>query len=404
MPRILVDTDSRWAGRRAAKICRRSVIACLGLILFTGCSRPVFIGVTSLAVAAMALDRGGDLESTVPDEGPYFHRGRDFGTDAYAGPFDVILNKGYATAQWVKSGSDRSLIFENSYGWRSVWNSVRHPGQAAEASGGWGPLLRNHVIPFSSSDWKSWAWASNYTGHLLEGGIANRRLTEWFEARGVPGARVLAGITTMGASVLNEAYEVGRRPARGATMVDLVMFDLGGVLLFQSDRVSRFFAQRAGAALWPLQASITAPDGRLINNGHHLVFKLPLRSSERVSLFVKTGLGLQIGLSFKRADGRSLSFALGGESRKQFIDPVTGLEKVEFGFAAGLWWDYDNTLLASLLLDESTRRFLALNVYPGVWRIAGGQLGLWFTLDHARKPYFGITGRKSLGLGFGVGF
>ena len=72
--------------------------------------------------------------------------------------------------------------------------------------------------------------------------------------------------------------------------------------------------------------------------------------------------------------------------------------------AGGLWWDYDNTLLASLLLDDSTHRFLALNVYPGVLKIAGGQLGLWFTLDHARKPYFGITGRRSLGLGLGVGF
>ena len=388
------------------KTSYRSVIAPLGLILLAGCSRPVFVGATGLAVAAMAIDRSDDRESTVPDEGPFFNRGRDFGTDAYGGPFDLIINKGYATTQWVTSGGDfdRRMIFENPYGWRGVWNSVRRPGEAAAQGGGWGRLLRNEVIPFSTSDWKSWAWASNYTGHLLEGGIANRRLTEWYEARGVPGAAVLAGITTMGASVINEAYEGGKGGMTGSTMIDLLAFDLGGVLLFQSDWVSRFFAQRAGAAIWPLQASITAPDARLINNGHHLIFKLPLRSSERVSLFVKTGLGLQLGLSFKRADGTSVSFAVGGESRAQFIDPLTKQEKAEFGLGAGLWWDHDKTLLASLLLDQATNRFLALNVYPGVRNIADGQLGLWCTLDHDRNPYFGITGRKSLGIGVGFGF
>ena len=216
------------------KTSYRSVIAPLGLILFAGCSRPVFVGATSLAVAATAIDRAGDRESTVPDEGPFFNRGCDFGTDTYGGPFDLIINKGYATTQWVRSGEDfdRRLISENPYQWRGVWNSVRHPSEAAADGGGWGRLLKNEVIPFSTSDWKSWSWASNYTGHLLEGGIANRRLTEWYEARGVPGAAVLAGITTIGASVINEAYETGRKGARGSTMIYLLAFDLGGVFLF----------------------------------------------------------------------------------------------------------------------------------------------------------------------------
>jgi hypothetical protein len=187
-------------------------------------------------------------------------------------------------------------------------------------------------------------------------------------------------------------------------MLDLLLFDLGGVLLFQSDWVSRFFAQRAGAVIWPTQASITAPDARLINNGHHLIFRLPLRFAEHTSLFVKTGLGLQAGLSFKRTDGTSLSVAVGGESKSYFVDPETNAERAEFGLALGLWWDRDDSLLASLLFDDSSNRLLALNVYPGVLKIADGQLGLWFTMDQGHNPYFGITGRKSMGLGLGVGF
>ena len=91
------------------KTSYRSVIAPLGLILFAGCSRPVFVGATGLAVTAMAIDRSDDRESTVPYEGPFFNRGGDFGTDAYGGPFDLIIDKGYATTQWVTSGGGTSI-------------------------------------------------------------------------------------------------------------------------------------------------------------------------------------------------------------------------------------------------------------------------------------------------------
>jgi len=63
----------------------------------------------------------------------FFNKGRSYGTDAYSGPFDVILNKGFAVAQW--QGRDRD-IFSFPYGWSSVWASVTRPGKAMEQAGG----------------------------------------------------------------------------------------------------------------------------------------------------------------------------------------------------------------------------------------------------------------------------
>jgi hypothetical protein len=134
--------------------------------------------------------------SAVPDEGPYFWHGTRAGTDAYAGPFDVLLNKGFATAQWPQSSRD---IFDYPYGWSATVQSLTDPQRAMSNSGGWWRVLGNELFPFSDSGWKSWAWAPNYYGHLLEGGIASRRLTEWYEGQGVAHPAWMAGLTTWAA-------------------------------------------------------------------------------------------------------------------------------------------------------------------------------------------------------------
>jgi hypothetical protein len=60
--------------------------------------------------------------------------------------------------------------------------------------------------------------------------------------------------------------------------------------------------------------------------------------------------------------------------------------------------------LFSVTWDERTDRSLAIDVFPGVIRIAGTTIGAWFQFDRDYRPYFGITGRNTGGLGLGVGF
>ena len=336
----------------------------------------------------------------------FFNKGRDFGTDAYAGPFDVIMNKGFAVAQW--QGRDRE-IFSFPYGWSAVWASITRPGKAMEQAGGWGPVLKRHLIPFVGDDEVREAqWVPNYFGHLIEGGMAYRRQLEWNRLHDVPFSTLSAVVITQFAVLLNEAYETPKgdpfvdENGTAGLFVDAVIMDPLGILLFHQDGVSRFFADKLGATIWPRQASLTLPGPRVINNGEAVVFRPKLWFTDAFRFFVRTGIGAQVGISVPRDDGLEVGVGIGAESHSRRLDSA-GIESAEFSLSAGVWIDREGSLLFSMTWDEKTDRSLAIDVFPGVISIAGTTLGAWFQFDRDYRPYFGITGRRTLGIGVGVG-
>jgi hypothetical protein len=349
---------------------------------------------------------------TVPAPGAdaanrFFHKNRHYGTDAYAGPFDVLLNKGFAVAQW--EGKSRH-IFDYPYGWNAAWKSISSPAPLVDQAGGWRKVLSQQGLPLSGSDFRSGNWLPNYVGHVLEGGIAFRRLREWSGAQGIPLPGIFAGVVTYAASVTNEAYETPPR-AEWANLegtvgasADLLFFDPLGIAIFSFDGPARFMAGTLGANIWPTQAGLIVNDrGQLINNSHSMVFKLPLFVTDW-KLFMRTGMGFQAGVTVPRADGLNVTAGIGFESRQRFLDPYTQLESIDAGVSAGLWLDRDNVMLAAVTYDHATDRRVALNVLPGVFDVGGVALGGWFVVDGEGRPYVGLTGSGTLGLGLGWGF
>jgi hypothetical protein len=108
-------------------------------------------------------------------------------------------------------------------------------------------------------------------------------------------------------------------------------------------------------------------------------------------------------VTLHQANNLDISVGIGQESRKRFIHPETLLETADFGWAGGLWVDRGGSLLASVLVDPNTERFIALNVFPGVIPGLRG-VGMWAAISGQGRPSFGLTGRRTLGLGAGVGF
>jgi hypothetical protein len=334
--------------------------------------------------------------------GPFFSKDRGYGTDAYGGPFDALLNKGYATAQY--SGRDRDVL-RYPYGWKSVWASLRSPFEAVERYGGWWRFIRRELIPYPGGGLKSYRWMPNYFGHTIEGGIVFRRTAEWYEARGVPMATVFAAATTYASAVVNEAYESpGESLPKGATVADLWIFDPLGILLFWNDAVARFFAQDLRAVVWPRMGSIRFGDGWVVNNGEDLVLKLPLPGIEQTRFFFKTGLGIQAGLTHSLPNGLDVSWGLGNDMRRQYVDPLTGEEDVDLELSAVLFVDRDNNLLWSVHWSETSWRILTVNVYPGVLTAGPVSFGIWSVLERDGGVNIGFTARQMQGLGVGKVF
>jgi hypothetical protein len=337
----------------------------------------------------------------------FFVRGLGYGTDLYGGPFDVILNKGFAVAQW--RGQDRH-IFSYPYAWRAIWSSVKNPGPAMKKAGGWGKVLRRHMLPFGGDEIREGQWVPNYFGHVFEGGLSYRRLLEWNRVNGVPFATLTTVLTTQFAVALNEAYETPRDDpwvrANGTAglFMDFAVFDPVGMLLFHHDGVARFFARKLGTSLWPRQASITLPDGQVANNGQAIVFRPRLWFTDAFRLFLRAGVGVEGGVSIPRDDGLEVSLGLGAQSYSRTLDPESQVESAKFGLSAGVWVDREGSLLFSATWDEKTDRRLAIDLFPGVVSPGGLKIGAWFLIDADGRPYFGLTGGRTLGVGLGVGF
>ena len=371
----------------------------------------LFVVAASVPVGAAAQpvpvpgDSAAAVASEATLENAYFIKGRDYGTDAYAGPFDVILNKGFAVAQW--QDQDRH-IFSYPYGWNAVWASITDPGPAMERAGGWGTVLRRHVLPLSWDELRDAQWMPNYFGHVLEGGLAYRRLLEWNRINGVPFPTLTTMLVTQFAVTINEAYEtpvndpwVQENGTAGA-FVDWVIMDPLGMVLMHQDPIARFFANELGAVVWPRQASITFPGGRLTNNGEAVILRPRLWFTDDFRIFFRGGVGAEIGVSIPYADGLEFNVAAGANSSGRKLN-LEHVEEATFSFSSGVWVDRGGSLLFSVTWDHKTDRRLAIDVFPGVIDIAGSSIGAWFQLDQNYRPYFGITGRRTLGAGVGVG-
>ncbi len=290
---------------------------------------------SGIAIDSVPTPAAPDSSATSRDDGPYFYKGLSYGSDANIGPLDVLLNRGFAVAQ--QSGRNRK-IFDYRYGTRHVANSFAHPLEAIERAGGWWEVISTEVLPLAWGT-GSMKWAPNYFGHVIEGGIAYRQLWEWFEARNVRMPGLLSGVTTMAAAMLNELYEHPYLQIGSAsTLVDLLLFDTGGILLFSNDSVARFFPRSLKANVWPTQAAITLPDGQIMNNGNNLTLKFPLSPIPSTSIFMRTGLNAQLGLTLHSAGGLDFSAAVGMDAIRMLIDPVTGEETADLKIAGRCSW------------------------------------------------------------------
>ena len=359
--------------------------------------------VKALFLAALAVTGEGEAQESKPDapdstsvrtpRPAFFYGSRPAGSDAVVGPLGLILNKGFQTAQ--VANRDRH-IFDVPYGWEHVRNSLANGFTLTKRSSG----LPREFWPING-DINDWDWWPNYFGHVLEGGIATRQVTEWYRAHGVPAPKLTGALTGWAAAVVNEAYEHGGvEEGWAGTALDLYLFDPMGILLFSHDGVARFFSQDLGATVWPRQASLTIPGWVLHNNGQDLIFKVPWSPLPSTSLFMRTGLGQHFGLTFHRGHGLDVSVGMGGEAATQYLEEQKESEAAGVAPSLGLFIDRGNALLTGVFITPLPERYVTVNVYPGAVP-ALGALGAWIVVGR-NSLKFGISQTRAAGLGAGV--
>lgn len=329
--------------------------------------------------------------------GQRFYHNITWGTESQFNPISEVFNEGFND---LVIESSNMQLFNQPYA--VSWSNLTHNLGNVVGSFkhyGWPLAVRNELLPLTG--FEGGQWVPNYTDHLLGCGMVSVRLEEWYRDHGYPAPLLLSMATMMTAHVTNEIIE---RPRYWTVdpLADLLVFDPLGMLLFRSEAVQHFFSGPMQLTNWAGQPMLVFPYARLENASEEFKFTLGRPRANKLRPFVMTGLDILGGVTYEGENGRSISVGIGrGSDVVAVEDSVKDVRTVNLGPRAGIFYDRDGSLLASLVYDGSRDGLFVINVYPGLLKIGGASPGIW--LDIRRNGVrFGLAAPIGLGVGYGA--
>ena len=274
-----------------------------------------------------------------------------------------------------------------------VFNRISNPVKSINDDGGWGKFFYDEV--------GSERAVPNYTLHLLGGGYDCRTLWEWYHYNGFPAPYLFAFLTTYLAHFGNEAIEYNNRYLSSHDHIaDLYIFDLAGNLLFLSDDVARFFHDTLQMRNWTGQPVISLSDYNIKNAFTSYVFR-PYLFGETVRPFLYFGMSYMLGLSLRVDENNSFTMGAGIAVTKAFdADNDTFHEYMrKIRVTGAVFWDKNDALLWSLMINGTEHYRLRLNMYPELFRTDYFNFGVYVALDDRNRFVFGISVYKVFGIG-----
>lgn len=327
-----------------------------------------------------------------------YYSGRTYGSEALYNPMTLILNGSYDIIQL--DGHSRSVLdFPYRTATSNVLRNLTDPFGPIRRYGV-GAFFRDQILPVNIT--KAGAqWWPNYQLHLIGGGMTYRAMTEWYQLHHVPSPDLFSLGTMAIYHLANEAIENQSYEGDNVDPIaDIWVFDLGGIILFSSDAVSRWFRESLNLSDWSLQASFDLHDMTLQNNGQYFSVKWKLPLQERLHLFYYFGMNGLTGLSYKFSDGTAISAGAGLHAKNLvMVDPNTHQQTMDLVWNAGLFYDRENSLLVSLTVSGLTDNSADLNVYPGVLHAGKFSPGFWMELRQDKAVLLGLTTVWTPGIG-----
>ncbi len=351
--------------------------------------RTSFKALLILTLAASAL-RAGQPEG-------FFYKGLPYGSQSLTHPVTMVLHGGYGILA-MENRPHKPLDLPYEAGWENLWDNLLHPFDAINAYG-WDDFIAGELIPFSINSSHAQYWP-NYTMHLLGGGMSSRLMTEWFAYHHYAHPALFSAATMTVYHLLNETVENGDfRGYNVDPIADLYIFDPLSIVLFSNDKVARFFSETLNFADWSYQLAFDFGRGTIENNGQNFSMKWRLPWSRRWHLFYNYGNHGEGGFSLKIDRERSISLGaglvaknlVGVEDRES--DDVRSLT-TRLVTTAGLFYDRNNSLMASLLYAGKLRSRVRLNLYPGLIRIGSFSPGLFALVDRNNHWTLGLQLHK----------
>lgn len=324
-------------------------------------------------------------------DGRYFYHAYPYGTQAIYNPLYLLLNGSFDILQ-SSNRDDRPFSLHYGTGARNVLDNILSPLPVISRYG-WKNFLNTEVLPTTLNYHKAQYWP-NYNLHLIGGGMTYVAMAEWFSCHGYDYPKTLSLATMVAYHFLNETVEdndyVG---ANVDPIADLFIFDPLGIALFSINGVPGFFSRTLQMADWSFQPILDIRTSRLLNNGQNFTFKIPIPYMQHWKMLYITGMEGVVGLSYRLSGSDDISVG-GGLATKDLVDVdnASGVRTVTARLVkvAGIFYDRNNSLLASLIFKNAATYRARLNIYPGILDFGGFSFGLVGILHHSNEISLGI--------------
>jgi len=318
----------------------------------------------------------------------FFYKGYDYGTQSLIHPLRLIINGGFGIMQVSNRHNQPGRIMYGR-GMRNVSKNLLNPHWSISVNGPW-DFLSREVIPISVNSGQAQYWP-NYMNHLVGGGMSYRMMQEYFRYHEVDHPTAWAGATIFAYHFLNEVVENDEHIGPSTDPVaDFWIFNPAGIILFSNENVARFFARTLNMADWSYQPTWLPGSEELVNNGQNYAVKYHLNQQGSKSIFYHWGTHAELGLSFTRQDGKCVSVGLGMVAKNLFkIDQIS--KTVDVAVSGGVFYDKNNSLMASLLFARTKDYRYRLNLYPGLVKVGRLRPGFFASLNEDHRMLLGLT-------------
>jgi hypothetical protein len=319
----------------------------------------------------------------------YFYKGYDYGSQTIFNPVYVIINGGF---DMLQVGSRRNLNdLRLGPAMKNVIKNLGDPFNTINRYDWWN-FISDEVLPLSLDKNSAQFWP-NYTLHLIGGGMVYAATKEWYEYNHYPVPGLLSAATIMTYHMINEAVEMDSNTGDSVDPIaDIYLFDIGGIILFSFDGVKKFFAEELNLADWSMQPSYSIGNNELHNTGQFFSMKWKIPFMEKWYLFYYFGTNGVGGLSYKFNDGSAISVGAGAAASDLIrVNEKINKNSVKLVGNVGVFYDRNNSLLASLSLSLKTNYWVNLNIYPGIIKIGNLSPGIWFAYNDDKKIVMGFS-------------
>ncbi|MBT8120734.1 MAG: hypothetical protein KJN89_13555 [Gammaproteobacteria bacterium] len=325
---------------------------------------------------------------------PAYYQPRSYGSDSLYSPFSNFLSYTFDTLQ-LPENFGTSNFSENT---QTVLDHLGDPKQAIDNEGGFNRFVNRQIFPIDSEYTnESYQAAPNYFLHLLGGGMVYRKDLEWFHVHDYEYATSSAVVLAMTAEFLQEVLEKNTT-TDDDEVADFIIFRPIGMLLFHNDAVANFVMDYLDPAIWPSLQVYDLSEERINNAGLHYIYRPTFFELGNAHLFLYTGLNNMLGLSHRLKGGDSFSWGIGKSTQRVDLN----LDKqVKLKNSAGVFYDRNKSLLASLVLNDTGGNRFRFNWYPGNKSMLG-KLGYFASQRDDGSFSTGVVYKIQLGIGFTV--